>query len=248
MVIHGGIDRLTREARCDVGDTGPEACVHLDLQSPLLCSPCSSALQSLCLIPLLDPLIQRLQHARIHRRDHIHRRVQFLFRHPRFPCVRKAPINSGIAKPHHRHGQSHEHLFPFAETLHRVGVAIKGSKVGFLQSRRSFRAGIALPTHQPLRRSSSRSCSTLPGTLTGRRLTNHRPGLAISSPNKPFAFQTVNASIIGSGAPRRLLQRYDLSDGLVSIDHKYGFTALHVIEIARKVIFQFGDSGFLHMA
>jgi hypothetical protein len=66
--------------------------------------------QRLCLNPLLNALIQRLQHSRIHRGDHIHRRIEFFFRHPRFPCVRKATINSGIAKPHHRHGETDQHF------------------------------------------------------------------------------------------------------------------------------------------
>ena len=63
-----------------------------------------------CLGPLLDPLIERLQNPRIHRGDHIDGGIQLFLRHPRFPCVRKAPIHSRIAQPHHRDRQSHQHL------------------------------------------------------------------------------------------------------------------------------------------
>ena len=61
-------------------------------------------------LPLFDSLIQRLQHARIHRRDDIHCRIQLFLRHPRFPCVRKAPFYSWVAQSHHRHGETDEHL------------------------------------------------------------------------------------------------------------------------------------------
>jgi hypothetical protein len=86
----------------------------------------------LWLAALLDALIQRLQHSRIHRGDHIHRSIQLLFRHPRFPCVRKAPLHSRIAKTHHRHGEADEHFLPVGETVHRVGITIERTKVGFL--------------------------------------------------------------------------------------------------------------------
>ena len=62
------------------------------------------------LVSLFDSLIQRLQHARIHRSDDIHRRVQFFVGHPGFPCVRKAPFYSRVTKSHHRHRQANEHL------------------------------------------------------------------------------------------------------------------------------------------
>jgi len=62
------------------------------------------------LIPSFDPLIQRLQHSRIYRSNHIHRCIEFFFRHPRFPCVRKAAFHSRVAEPHRRHGQTDEHL------------------------------------------------------------------------------------------------------------------------------------------
>jgi hypothetical protein len=59
------------------------------------------------LIPSLYPLIERLQNTRVDGRNHIHRRVEFRFSHSRFPCVRKAPLHSRIAQPHHRHGNPH---------------------------------------------------------------------------------------------------------------------------------------------
>lgn len=81
---------------------------------------------------LLDSLIQRLEHARIHRCDHIHRRIQLLFRHPRLPCVRKATIHSRIAEPHHRDGETDQHLLAIGQAFDRVRIAIEGSKIGFL--------------------------------------------------------------------------------------------------------------------
>ena len=84
-------------------------------------------------ISRLDPLIQRLQHSCIDRRDHIHRRIQFFFGHSRFPRVRKATIDSRIAEPHHRNGEADQHLFALAEALDGMRVAVESSKVGFLQ-------------------------------------------------------------------------------------------------------------------
>jgi hypothetical protein len=89
-------------------------------------------------LALFDSLIQGLQHARIHRGDDIHGGIQFFLRHPRFPCVRKAPVYSRVAKPHHCHGKTHEHLFPLGETFHTMGVTIKGTKISFLQSATPF--------------------------------------------------------------------------------------------------------------
>jgi hypothetical protein len=84
-------------------------------------------------LPFLDPLIQGLQNPGVYRRDDIHRRIQLLFGHPRFPCVRKAPLHSRVAQAHHRHGEADEHFLPVGETFHRVGVTIERTKVGFLQ-------------------------------------------------------------------------------------------------------------------
>jgi hypothetical protein len=87
----------------------------------------------LAFAPLLDPLIQRLQHSRIYRGDHIDRSIQFFFRHPRFPCVRKAPVHSRIAEPHHCDGETDEHLFAVGETFDGVRIAVESSEIGFLQ-------------------------------------------------------------------------------------------------------------------
>jgi hypothetical protein len=89
-------------------------------------------------LTLFDALIERLQDTRIHRRDDIHGGVQFFLGHSRFPCVRKAPFHSGIAEPHHRHGQADEHLFTVRETFDSVSVTIELAKVGFLQFRILF--------------------------------------------------------------------------------------------------------------
>ena len=75
-------------------------------------STCCPAFR-LSLASLLDPLIERLQDSRVYRGDHIYCCIKLFFRHPCFPCVRKAPINSRIAKPHHGDGETDEHLFLF---------------------------------------------------------------------------------------------------------------------------------------
>lgn len=97
---------------------------------------------SSALIPRLHPLIERLQNPRIHRRDHIDGSVQFFLRHPRFPCVRKAPIHSRIAQPHHRDSEPHKHLLALAQTLDGVGVAIESSKICFVGCHRLVPSGI----------------------------------------------------------------------------------------------------------
>jgi hypothetical protein len=82
---------------------------------------------------LFDPLIEGLQHTRVHRRDHIHRGIQLFFRHPRFPCVRKAAIHSWIAQPHYCHRKTHEHLLALAQTFDGVGVFIECPEIGFIR-------------------------------------------------------------------------------------------------------------------
>jgi hypothetical protein len=84
-------------------------------------------------LTLFDSLIQRLQDARLHRGNNIHRRIQFFLSHSRFPCIRKAPLYSRIAEAHHRYRQANKHLFSVSETFHCMGVTIKGSKISFLQ-------------------------------------------------------------------------------------------------------------------
>jgi hypothetical protein len=83
-------------------------------------------------VSLLDPLIQRLQNPRVHRGDHIDCGIELFFRHPRFPCVRKASFNSRIAEPHHRDGETDEHLLAFGEAFDGMGVAIESSEICFL--------------------------------------------------------------------------------------------------------------------
>ena len=89
---------------------------------------------SLTLVPIFDPLIQRLQNPCVHGGDHVDRGIQFFLRHPRFPCVRKAPLHSRITKPHHRDRETDQHLLPLGETFHRMGVSVEGSKIRFFQS------------------------------------------------------------------------------------------------------------------
>jgi hypothetical protein len=78
-------------------------------------------------------LIQRLQDTSIHGGNHIHRRVQFFLSHSCLPCIRKAPFDSRVAEPHHRHGKTHEHLLAFGETLDGMGVTIESAKISLLQ-------------------------------------------------------------------------------------------------------------------
>jgi hypothetical protein len=84
------------------------------------------------LTALLDPLIQGLQHPCIHGDNHIDCGVQFFFRHPRFPCVRKAPVHSRIAQVHHRYGQAHEHFLTLGQAVDGMGIAIESSEISFL--------------------------------------------------------------------------------------------------------------------
>ena len=93
---------------------------------------CSSRL---ALIPRLHPLIERLQNSRIHRRNHVDGGIKFLLRHPRFPCVRKAPLHSWIAQSHHSDGDAHEHLLALGQTLDGVGVFIECSEISFFHCR-----------------------------------------------------------------------------------------------------------------
>jgi hypothetical protein len=86
---------------------------------------------------LLNPLVQGLQNPCVHRRNHINRRIEFFLGHARFPCVRKAAVHSRIAEPHHRDGKANEHFLAICQALHGVSIAIKSSKIGFLQDRPS---------------------------------------------------------------------------------------------------------------
>jgi hypothetical protein len=89
------------------------------------------------LIPLLDSLIQRLEHASVYCGYDIHCGIQFFFGHPRFPCVRKAAIHSRVTEAHHRDRESNKHLLTVREALDRVCFAVESSKVRFLQDCRS---------------------------------------------------------------------------------------------------------------
>ena len=86
------------------------------------------------LISLFYSLIQGLQHSRIHGRNHIDRGVQLFLGHPRFPCVRKAPVHSRIAKAHHRDSEPHEHFLTFAQAFDGMRIAIESSEISFLHS------------------------------------------------------------------------------------------------------------------
>jgi hypothetical protein len=91
----------------------------------------------------LDPLIERLKYSRVHRGNHIYRRIKFFFRHPRFPCVRKAAVHSRVAKPHHCDGETDEHLLPFRQTFDRVRVAIESSEICFFHGFAPLLRGLA---------------------------------------------------------------------------------------------------------
>jgi hypothetical protein len=84
---------------------------------------------------LFDSLIQRLEYARIDGSNDVDRGIQFFFGHACFPCIRKAPLHSRIAEPHHRYGQSDKHLLPLAEAFDGMSITIELAKVRFLQCR-----------------------------------------------------------------------------------------------------------------
>ena len=85
----------------------------------------------LLFLPRLDSLIERFEYACVNGSDDIHRCVEFLFGQSRFPCVRKAPVHSGIAVTRHRHSEPKEHLLPFAEAVDAMGVTIELSEICF---------------------------------------------------------------------------------------------------------------------
>jgi hypothetical protein len=74
-----------------------------------------------------------LQHARIHGCNDIDCRIELFFGHPRFPCVRKATLHSGIAEPYHCHGETDEHLLALGEAFDGMRVSIENSEICFLQ-------------------------------------------------------------------------------------------------------------------
>ncbi|HZD40253.1 MAG TPA: hypothetical protein VE131_05990 [Terriglobales bacterium] len=82
------------------------------------------------LIPLLDPLIQRLHHPGVHGGDDVYGGVELFLGHACFPCVRKAALHSGVTKAHHGDRQAHEHFFPVSEALDGMGITVKCSEVG----------------------------------------------------------------------------------------------------------------------
>jgi hypothetical protein len=85
---------------------------------------------------LFDPLIQRLQHFRVHCTDHIDwGGIELFLGHARSPCVRKATIHSRITEPHHRDGKTNEHLLALGETFDGMRIALESSKISLLQGR-----------------------------------------------------------------------------------------------------------------
>jgi hypothetical protein len=83
-------------------------------------------------VSLFNPLIERLQHSGTHGRNHVHSRIQLFLGHPCFPCVRKAPVHSRIAQPHHRYGQAHEHFLTFRQAFDGMSVTVESSEISFL--------------------------------------------------------------------------------------------------------------------
>ena len=82
----------------------------------------------------LYPLIQRLQHPGVHRSNDVYGGVQLLLGHPCLPCVRKAALDSGVAKSHHRDRQTDEHLLPLGEALNGMGISIERSEISLFHA------------------------------------------------------------------------------------------------------------------
>ena len=80
---------------------------------------------------MLNALIEGLQHPCIDCGDHIYRGVQLFFGHACFPCVRKAPIHSRIAEPHHRDREANEHLLAPGEAFDGMRIAVECSEISF---------------------------------------------------------------------------------------------------------------------
>lgn len=94
--------------------------------------------------------MKRFHNPCIDRGNDVHCCFQLLFRHPRFPCVRKAPFYSGLAVAGHGDRQPQKHLLPVGQTGYIVGLTIKQTKIRslrqftllpFLSHRRSPQAG-----------------------------------------------------------------------------------------------------------
>jgi hypothetical protein len=105
-----------------------------------LCLPRVRHAPASLFVSLLDPLIQRLQHPRVHCGNDVHCRIKLFLGHPRFPCVRKAPLDSGVAEAHRRHRQTDEHLLAFGEAFDGMRVTIESSEICFLQRHCSCQA------------------------------------------------------------------------------------------------------------
>lgn len=120
-----------------LNETGFEISKHA-LEDSAESSMYARLVVSLAFVPLLDPLIERLHYPRIHRGNYVHRGVQFLLGHSRFPCVRKASVHSRIAEPHHRDGETDEHLLAIGQALDRMRITVKRSKICFCHFRAPF--------------------------------------------------------------------------------------------------------------
>ena len=84
-------------------------------------------------LSLFNPLIERLEHPRIHGSNHIDGSIQLFYAHPCFSCIRKATIHSRITEAYHRDRQPDQHFLTVGKAFGRVRLTIKGSKICFFQ-------------------------------------------------------------------------------------------------------------------
>ncbi len=54
--------------------------------------------------------------------------------------------------------------------------------------------------------------------------------------------------MVASGCGCGSAQRYDLSNGLITIQHEDGFATPDVVNVPREIVLQLGNPGFLHIA
>jgi hypothetical protein len=75
--------------------------------------------------PCLDPLVEGLENASVDRSDQVHCGIELFFGQSCFPCVRKAPVHSGITVARHCDGQTKKNLLSFTEAFNGMSVTVE---------------------------------------------------------------------------------------------------------------------------
>lgn len=86
--------------------------------------------------------IERLDNTGVNRCNDIDSAIQIFFRDSGFPCVRKAAFDSRLTVAYAGHGQPHKHLLALSQVIHRMGIAVKLSKIGPLSHKGLLSSGL----------------------------------------------------------------------------------------------------------